>query len=86
MRKLNFYSPFVPHIVEFPSGRFAVRKWLFGWKYYDSQKFKKDDYWWDSDDNEKFYKVESLEEAKLLLDVVKLRKQVSSNKPIRIHL
>ena len=89
MRKLNLYSPFVPHIVEFPSGKFAVRRWSlfsFGWVYYDSQKFKKEDYWWTQSHNEKWYKVDTLEEAKLILDVIRLRKQVKSNKPVRIHL
>lgn len=89
MRKLSFYSPFIPHIVEFPSGKFAVRKWRlasFGWAYYDSQKFKKDDHWWTSEDNDKWYKVDSIEEARLLLDLVRLRKQVQSNKPVKIHL
>lgn len=86
MRKFKFYSPFVPHIVEFPSGKFAVRKWLFGWKYYDSQKAKREDYWWSKLEYDKWFKVDTLEEAKLLLDVIKLRKQVQSTKPVRIHL
>ena len=88
MRKFNFkfYSPFVPHVVEFPSGKFAVRKWMFGWKYYDNQRLKKHDYWWTSTEHDKWFKVDTLEEAKLVLDVARLRKQVKSNKPVRIHL
>ena len=89
MRRFKFYSPLVPHIVEFPSGKFAVRKWGFssmGWGYYDSQKFKKEDYWWHATEHEEWYKVDTLEEAKLLLELISLRKQVKSNKPVRIHL
>lgn len=89
MRQFKFYSPFIPHIVEFPSGEFAVRKWDFSsmsWAYYDSQKFKKEDYWWHADEHEMRYKVDTLEEAKLLLELIGLRKQVKSKKPVRIHL
>lgn len=44
---MKFYNPFQPHVVEFSSGMFAVRKLTkLGWKYYDNQRLGQDDYWW----------------------------------------
>jgi hypothetical protein len=32
MKLPKFYNPFKPHIVQFANGKFAVRKWFFGWE------------------------------------------------------
>lgn len=61
------YNPFAPHIVEFSAGGYAVRKLtLLGWRYYDSQRLKQDNYWW-TGTYYQWYVVESLEDARALL-------------------
>lgn len=44
---MKFYNPFLPHVVEFRNGTYAVRKlsifWM-GWCYKDLKTNK--DYWW----------------------------------------
>lgn len=92
MRKFNFkfHNPFTPHIVQFPDGKYAVRKWSFyymRWAYYDSQKVGKDDYWWTLSNSAKWYKLNSLEEARLLLEMLVLRRQIGfSKKGVRVEL
>ena len=85
----KFYNPFKPHIVEFDSGTFAVRKLgRIGWYYYDNQKVKKDDYWWTpmaGDNASRYYVVDSLDMAKTLLEMLQLRKVISSNKVRKIY-
>lgn len=87
--KTNFYNPFRPHIVEFDSGIFAVRRLrIFGWEYYDNQKIRKDDYWWTPFADQKakqYYLVDTLEMAQTLLEMLKLRKTIKSTKVRKIH-
>jgi len=81
-------NPFRPHIVEFGNGKFAVRRLSFpSWKYYDNQKSSKDDYWWNgfSESSRKFFEVDTLEVAQMLLEMVNLRKQVNSSKVVKVY-
>lgn len=63
-----FYNPFKPHIVEFRSGGFAVRRLtlLSGWRFFDSQKPKPDYFWWGPSCS-RWYTLDSLDQAKTLL-------------------
>jgi hypothetical protein len=79
---------FRPHIVEFANGKFAVRKFSFPFfKYYDNQKASTEDYWWNgiTQSSRKFFEVDNLLVAKTLLEMIELRKQVGSNKVVKVH-
>lgn len=82
----KFINPLKPHIVELISGKFVVRRWSFGWKYYDNQKVKKDDYWWNGfrSTSAQYYELDTLEEAELLLELIRLRKQIKSRRAVRV--
>jgi hypothetical protein len=81
-------NPFRAHIVEFGNGKFAVRKFSFPyWKYYDNQKASKEDYWWNgfTETSRKFFEVDTLEIAQTLLEMLELRKQVTSGKVVKVY-
>lgn len=82
----KFINPLKPHIVELTSGKFVVRRWSFGWKYYDNQKVKKDDYWWNGyqSTSAQYYELDTFEEAKLLLELTGLRKQIKSRRAVKV--
>lgn len=81
------FNPFKPHIVEFASGKFAIRKFTWCWKYYDNQRGKSDEYWW-FDPNSEFkhrYEVDSIEIATTLLEICNLRKTIQSRKVLKVY-
>lgn len=85
MRK--FINPFKPHIVELESGKFVVRRHaLLGWEYYDNQKVKKDDYWWNDYHSTyaQYYEVDSFQEAELLMELISIRKQIKSRRAVKV--
>lgn len=46
---MYLYNPFKPHVIEFENGKYAIRKYNFGWTYLDNNKVKSADsgtYWW----------------------------------------
>jgi hypothetical protein len=84
------FNPFKPHIVEFASGKFAVRKFKFPfWRYYDNQtsKLNNKDYWWsDLENNLRHrYEVDTLEMAQILLEMCQLRKTIQSKKILKVY-
>lgn len=66
----KLFNPFKAHIFQFSSGKFAVRRLRVGWQYYDNQKVAEDKYWWKTytDNNNRYFLLDTLEEANLLLD------------------
>jgi len=84
--KREFFNPFKPHIVEFANGKFAVRKLtMSGWKFYDSQRVKEDDYWWWDNVHNKWFQVDTKEMAQSLLEIISLRATISSKKITKVH-
>lgn len=66
------YNPLRPHIVEFGGGRaYAVRRFslsMLGWVYFDAQRVHPDHYWWtNAGFAEKWFLVQTLDEARQLL-------------------
>lgn len=63
---MKFYNPFKPHIVEFTDGTFAVRKSsLVYWSYYSKRCVE----WWSCEEYvQKYCRVDTLEEAKSVLN------------------
>lgn len=43
----RFYNPFKPHIVQFSNDEYAIRRWLLGWEYLDTDiTGSYTGYWW----------------------------------------
>ena len=66
------YNQLRPHIVEFGEGRaYAVRRFslgMMGWVYFDAQRVHPDHYWWtNAGFAEKWFLVQTLDEARQLL-------------------
>ena len=61
------YNPFKPHIVQFPNGKYAIRKYGFPfWDYLDSSDLN---YWWSTSSFVyKYCTFNTLEAAKKALD------------------
>lgn len=89
-QKINWFNPFRAHIVEFNNGKFAVRRLRLGYQYYDNQKIGKDkdnDYWWNSytEGNNRYFLLDTLEGAKLVLEMYQLRTVIKSRQVTRIY-
>lgn len=71
MKLPKFYNPFKAHIVQASNGKYFVRRHrLLYWEYKDNQKvyLKEDDWWSTFEYAKKWCAVDTLEEAKSLLN------------------
>lgn len=73
---MKFYNPFKPHIVQFPNGKYAVRRWsVLMWEYKEHITFSDEEiFWWNAMEYvKKWCMVDTLEQAKALRDKRKLK-------------
>lgn len=74
------YNPLKAHIVEYSDDTFAIRKLtITGWKYYDNQKMKADDYWWCEGVHQRWWIFSTLAEAQAVFN-----KLTTKHKKLRI--
>jgi hypothetical protein len=91
MKLPKFYNPFKPHIVEFESSKFAVRKWdNFGWVYKEHTTYEKEtriSWWMDYGCAQRWCFVDSLQEAVALLNKTwdKNKEKINSMKVVEVH-
>lgn len=61
LKKFRVYNPFIPHIVQFKNGKYAVRRMtIFGWFYCDKNDYTE---WWPIEFAKKYCTVDTIEQA-----------------------
>lgn len=67
------FNPFKAHIIEVEGGKYAVRRLnpIVGWTYYDNEKLGKDNHWWFGKEYSRWFLLNTLDEAKVILHSLK---------------